>query len=433
MKDQNKQHLYILSLIVLISGIGYGIISPIIPVYADELEASSFEIGIMVASFAVFQVIFQAPGGMFSDRIGPKRIIFTGLVLIAISSFLFTVTEDIRLFILFRAIEGAGTGMIFPAVSAYVFSISNHVNRGSYMGIFLTFWILGFTMGPAIGGVLADTFTIKTPFYFCSAICILALIIMEIILENPEGSRGGSGGESFLDRARTIVRKSGMPAVLFRGFTIQFNNGVHMMALALFLHEIVGMTKTLIGLTFAVEGVFMLLFTPLGGKLTDRIGRKKPIIFGGMGMAFTWFMIPTINNFHWTAGPLTFDEFIYGCILVSITGIGVGLNSPAAMSLITETSPGKQKGTGMGVYGTISGTGFILGPILAGLLYAKEPAYPFWMASVMALVSITFVHFFVKETGIQRKNSVKTQNFSSSDSSSSSSSSAASSSFPNEK
>ena len=403
MRDPNRRPLYILCLIVLISGVGYGIISPIIPVYANELEASSIEIGIMVASFAVFQVIFQAPGGVFADRIGPKRIIFTGLVLIAFSSFLFTVSEDIRWFMVFRAIEGAGTGMIFPAVSAYVFSISSNVNRGSYMGTFLTFWILGFTMGPAIGGVLADSFTIRAPFYFCSAISVGAIVLMEFILRDPEGSRECEKEEPFLERARRIVRKSGMPAVLFRGFTIQFNNGVHMMALALFLYEIVGMTKTLIGFIFAVEGFFMLIFTPIGGRLTDRIGRKKPIIFGGMGMAFTWFMIPTIEDFHSTLWAVTVDEFVYGCLLLVITGVGVGLNSPAAMSLITETSPGKQKGTGMGVYGTISGTGFILGPVVAGLLYARDPSFPFWLAGAMALLSITFVHFFVQETGGKMK------------------------------
>lgn len=356
MSDPNKQHLYVLCLIVLISGIGYGIISPIIPVYADELEATSLEIGVMVASFAVFQVAFQAPGGLLTDRIGPKRIIFTGLVLIVISSFLFTLTEDIYLFMVFRAIEGAGTGMIFPAVSAYVFAISSGENRGSYMGTFLTFWILGFTMGPAIGGVLADQYGILTPFYFCSGISIIATVLMELILKNPEGSKGEGDREPFLLQVRRIVRKTGMPAVLFRGFTIQFNNGVHMMALAVFLYEIVGMTKTQIGLVFAFEGLFMLMATPIGGKLTDRIGRKKPIILGGMGMAFTWFMMPLVENVRETIGPITIDEFGATCLLVIITGIGVGLNSPAAMSLITETSPGKQKGTGMGVYGTISGT-----------------------------------------------------------------------------
>jgi MFS transporter, DHA1 family, multidrug resistance protein len=401
MSDSNKRHLYVLCLIVLISGIGYGIISPIIPVYAEELEATSVEIGVMVASFAVFQVAFQAPGGLLSDRIGPKRIIFSGLVLISFSSFLFTLTEDIYLFMVFRAIEGSGTGMIFPSVSAYVFSISSSENRGSYMGTFLTFWILGFTMGPAIGGVLADQYGILTPFYFCSGISLLAIILMELILVNPEGSKENDNEYiPFVDRVRSIVRKPGMPAVLFRGFTIQFNNGVHMMALALFLYEIVGLTKTLIGFVFAFEGLFMLVATPIGGRLTDRIGRKKPIIFGGMGMAFTWYMMPLVENVHENFGPFVLDEFGATCLLVIITGIGVGLNSPAAMSLITETSPGKQKGTGMGVYGTISGTGFIAGPVLAGYLYGLDHTYPFRMGAGMALLSITFVYFFVQETGV---------------------------------
>jgi len=81
----------------------------------------------------------------------------------------------------------------------------------------------------------------------------------------------------------------------------------------------------------------------------------------------------------------------------------VGLNNPAAMSLITETSPGKQKGTGMGVYGTIAGIGFIIGPILAGYLYSLNVSFPFRLASLMALLSVTFVHFFVQETGKKRK------------------------------
>ncbi len=408
MKDPNAHYLLLLSVIVLISGIGYGIIAPIIPVYADDLGASSLMLGVMVSSFAVFQVLFQAPGGVMADRIGPKRIIFTGLILIAISSFLFTLTENIYLFIVFRAIEGAGTGMIFPAVSAYVFSISTGENRGRYMGIFLTAWILGFTLGPAIGGILADTYGRLMPFYFCSGISLGALIIMEIILKDPKGSRTLEKGEPFFVRARKIVRKTGMPAVLFRGFTIQFNNGIHMMAMAIFLYEIVGMTKTLIGFVFFTEGMFMLIFTPIGGRLTDRIGRKKPIIFGGMGMAFVWFMLPTVNNFNTTVGSFVIDEFVYACFLVSITGLGVGLNSPAAMSLITETSPGKQKGTGLGVYGTIAGTGFILGPIVAGTLYDMDPSYPFRAAAVMALISITFVHFFVKETGVIRKPGTRT-------------------------
>lgn len=403
MKDPNFHYLLLLSVIVLISGIGYGIIAPIIPVYADDLGASSVMLGVMVSSFAVFQVLFQAPGGVMSDRIGPKRVIFTGLILIAISSFLFTLTENIYLFIVFRAIEGAGTGMIFPAVSAYVFSISSGENRGRYMGIFLTSWILGFTLGPAIGGVLADTYGILTPFYFCSGISLAAVIIMEVILKDPLESRLQEKEEPFFTRARKIVRKSGMPAVLFRGFTIQFNNGIHMMAMAIFLYEIVGMTKTLIGFVFFTEGLFMLVFTPLGGRLTDRIGRKKPIILGGMFMAFVWFMIPTVNNFHADLWSLVIDEFLYACLLVSITGLGIGLNSPAAMSLITETSPGKQKGTGLGVYGTIAGTGFILGPIVAGLLYDMDPSYPFRAAAIMALISVTFVHFFVKETGVVQK------------------------------
>ena len=181
------------------------------------------------------------------------------------------------------------------------------------------------------------------------------------------------------------------------------------MAMALFLHEIVEMSNTLIGFLFFTEGFVMLLFTPYGGRLADRIGRKKPIIFGGFAVAIAFFLIPTITNFSHTMGsvtinefiaigPFTIDEFIYGCFLMGILGFGFGINSPAAMSLITETSPGKQKGTGLGVYGIITGIGFIIGPLVAGFLYEKDVSYPFRLATVMALISITFVHFFVQET-----------------------------------
>ena len=116
-------------------------------------------------------------------------------------------------------------------------------------------------------------------------------------------------------------------------------------------------------------------------------------------MAFVYFMIPTIPGFHYSIGSITVNEFAYACALVTITGVGVGLNNPAAMSLITETSPGKQKGTGMGVYGAIAGIGFIIGPVVAGYLYSLNISFPFRLAAFMALLSVTFVHFFVQETG----------------------------------
>ncbi len=403
MKDPNRHLLHLLSVIILINGIGYGIIIPIIPVYARDLGASSFLLGVMVAAYAVFQVFFNAPGGMLADRIGPKRVIIAGLSLVSIASFLFTVTTDVYFFILFRAVEGAGTGMLFPATSAYVFSLSSHFNRGRYMGVFVSAMILGFTLGPAIGGVLADQFGDRMPFYFCTTISGTALILALIFLESGVSMNEGEDRTPFSKRFREIIHKKGMPAVIFRGFTIQFNNGINMMAMAVFLKFEVGLSKTLVGLVYFAQGIVMLLFTPVGGRLTDRIGRKTPIIAGGLGMAFVYFMIPTIKGFHYTIGSITINEFAYACALVTITGMGVGLNNPAAMSLITETSPGKQKGTGMGVYGTIAGIGFIIGPILAGYLYSLNVSFPFRLAALMALLSVTFVHFFVQETGRKRK------------------------------
>jgi MFS family permease len=400
--DNVSRSLVVLMAILIVNGFGYGMIIPLIPIYARILDASSVLVGFIVAAFAVAQTGVSAPGGFLSDRAGRKKVIMLGLALIGIASLLFTRFENPYLFILFRALEGAGGGLIFPSASAYVYDISSSANRGRFMGMFITAHSLGFTVGPFVGGALKDiTGDINVPFYGCALMAFSAIVLTHFFLQAHEERKPASRK---WEDMKAILAAPGMKPIFFRGFTLMFNNGIMLMAFAIYLKEELDLSTTLVGAVFLVQGTVMLSLTPLGGTLTDRVGRKRPIAFGGALLVMGTLLISTIpycSDRYSFSGPMTNIapvEFWFAALFVAIRGTGIGFNNPAAMSLITETCPEGKKGSAMGTYGSVAGIGLIFGPITAGFLYGMNRAFPFYAGAVMTTISVLVLIILVKET-----------------------------------
>jgi len=394
--------LLMLMAILVVNGLGYGMIIPLIPIYARILDATPVLVGFIVAAFAVAQTGVSAPGGFLSDRVGRKRVIMIGLGLIGLSSIFFTLVSDPYFFILFRAIEGAGGGLIFPSASAYVYDISGAANRGRSMGLFITAHSIGFTVGPFVGGTLKDlTGDIRVPFYVCALMAFTAIVLAQFCLGPHERRKPTSRR---WEDMKEILAAPGMKPIFFRGFALMFNNGIMLMAFAIYLKEELRLSTTLVGAVFLAQGAVMLSLTPLGGTLTDRIGRKRPIAFGGVMLVLGTLLITIIPycaahfRFHGLLVRIAPVEFWFAALFVMVRGTGIGINNPAAMSLITETCPEGKKGSAMGTYSSIAGIGLIFGPVAAGFLYRENHAFPFYGGAVMTMLSVMVLIIMVRET-----------------------------------
>lgn len=386
-----KKPLSKLCLLLIIGGMGYGAIYPIVQIYSEEI-ANSFWAGIIAGSFALSLSIFSGIGGYLADKFGRKNLVTLGILCVSMSAFLFIIKREEVFFAIFYGLTGVGIGLVLPSSIAYVYDITENKNRGKSLSLFILSIIFGFTIGMAMSGFLAKFLFSNAPFLFCGIVGLFTAILSILILENLYFEK-----EKFkrlemktkIKKFRDIIKKKGMLSLLFRGFASFFMTGILFTVLPIFLAKIgngKGNNIEFVGIVLLAQGMGMFIATPIGGFLADKIGRKKPIIMSGILIAFSILILPFM------------DSFLYAGIILIITGIGIGINNPGSIALITEICPIGRKAGGLGFYGAISGIGLIAGPIIGGYLYYLNICYPFFLASVMSIFSAIVIAIFVPET-----------------------------------
>ncbi|MCJ7817745.1 MAG: MFS transporter, partial [Candidatus Thorarchaeota archaeon] len=157
--DDSKTGMYqvwMLAFSLAILQIGFGIIMPIFPYYISELGMAGIELGVLAASFAIARIIFAGPVGNLSDRVGRKPILIISLLGFAFSNIIYAYAYDVIVMISARALEGAVSAGFFPAANAFISDVTTKENRGTAMGYLSMGNMVGFVVGPALGGFLAQ-------------------------------------------------------------------------------------------------------------------------------------------------------------------------------------------------------------------------------------------------------------------------------------
>src|SRR5690625_2395126 len=144
--------------------VGFGIIIPVLPFYAEELGASPAELGLLMAVYSLMQLLFAPMWGRISDRIGRKPVIMIGILGLSLSFFLMALSTELWMLFAARIIGGFLSSANMPTVMAYVADITSEEDRGKGMGIVGAATGLGFIFGPAVGGMFS-IFSIDAPFY----------------------------------------------------------------------------------------------------------------------------------------------------------------------------------------------------------------------------------------------------------------------------
>jgi DHA1 family multidrug resistance protein-like MFS transporter len=382
-----KSSIFTLYIIFILTGIGYGIITPIIPVYINQLGISAFLFGIMTSSFTIAMTFSSTPGGILADKIGRKKVLLSGIFLLSIASLIFPFIKNAFLFILLRIIEGIGAGLLTPSAISYIHDFTTPERRGKEMGTFNAVNMFGIIIGPAFGGLIADKLGLKTPFIICGIIGIIATIYGIKSLSNIKSQIHHSNKIESKDKnIFSIINSMQMIALFIRGLSVQFVSGMFITILPIFIVSKIKMKMSELGIFFFLYGLTTLLGSIVGGIIADKIGRKKPAIICGAVLSIILYVMPFSYSF--------LHLIIAGILL----GIFAGINNPALVALITESVPHDKKATSMGIYQTISGIGLIIGPITSGYLYDRNLFYPFWLSAFLLLLGTIIILFFVKET-----------------------------------
>ncbi len=338
--------------------IGFGIITPIFPFYIVELHVGGFELGILAASFAITRIALAGPFGQLSDRIGRKPVFVYGLLGYAVANVVYAWAGNIFIMIGARAVEGAVSAGFFPAANAYVSDVTTPENRGTAMGYLSMGNMVGFIIGPTLGGILAQFLGIRMPFIIAAYATLITLCAVLYFVREPEV---------------TIIKLEGAPKVPIREVFSTNKRNYSVLALAMFANMFAlgilevafmldavirfSMTPMDIGLFFLVLGVVTIIGNIVFGKLSDKYGRKWLIVVGSAigGVSLLLFMVmQNIAGFY-----------VAGAVL----GIAIAMRGPTIQALIADLTDERAYGSMMGVFGAVSNSAYVIGPLLGGMLF----------------------------------------------------------------
>ena len=366
-----------LSLVTFLVLLGLSMVAPILPTYAESFQVSYTLVGFVVSSFAVTRMLLDMPAGLLSRRYDKKRIMILGLVLISTSSILAGYATNYLTLVFARMVEGAGSALYVTTATVFLAQIAGEEKRGQWMSLYMGMLLLGSIFGPTFGGILAEAYDIRAPF-FAYAVVTGFGVIPTLILPKLANSMNNSTRlepESIFSDMKQVLSSPSFLLVTFAVFTMFFlRTGVRSTLVPLFAANNLGLDSTAIGLVLTVGGITTALtMTPMG-SISDRIGRKIPLALCLILTAGIILLIP------FSSGLLTLS------IVLGIYGAIIGLSGPSA-AYITDLSPPDKLEISMGLYRMISDFGFVIGPLLLGFI-ADLTATPVPGATHSGLIGI---------------------------------------------
>jgi len=416
-----RTRLAILFVTVFVDLVGFGIILPLLPFYADRFGASGTVIGVLVLSYSAAQLLFAPIWGRLSDRFGRRPVLLVGLVGSAVSYLVFAFAGSILALLLSRIMAGVG-GANVPVAQAYIADITPPERRAGGMGLIGAAFGLGFIFGPAIGGLLAPI-SPAAPGLAAAALCAGNALVAFFFLpesltrverearrrqesagSDPEigietGGTDPTGGADRTDRAcragragraggdptpaaallpttdlRAVVRNREFSTVLLLTFLFTAAFSTMHPVFPLFASERFGLDERAVGWLFAFLGTVSAIMQ--GGvvrALAPRIGEDRLVRLAAVPFVAGLLLIPMAPSVPFLL------------VALALLAVGFGGTLPSLVSLLSRAAPDELQGSSLGIGQSVGALARIAGPLAGGLAWDLfGPSGPFLFGALLA-------------------------------------------------
>ena len=357
----------VLFFIVFIDLVGFGMIIPLLPFYAEHFGADPFVVGLVMASYSLAQFAAAPFWGRLSDRVGRRPVLIVSLAGAAAAYIWLGYADELWILFAARLAGGAMAGNI-SAAFAYMADITTPENRARGMGLIGAAFGLGFIAGPALGGLLAGSdpalADYRTPALAAAGLSFLALAMSFAILkeslskevrrrlaEKPRSQRWAQF-RAALARPRVggLIGLTFLATFVFAGMEATF---------ALWSNRQFGWGPAQNGYLFAFIGILSATIQGgLIGRLAKKFGEARLIIFGTGALAIGLGLIPFSSSLP------------YLLVAMIFLGIGFSVMSPSLNSLVSLQVGAEDQGGIMGINRSANTLARVLGPAWAGFLFA---------------------------------------------------------------
>lgn len=385
--------IWVLMATVFVDMLGFFIILPLLPFYAEKLGADPIRVGALVSMFALAQLVSAPLWGRLSDHYGRRPMILTGLLVAAVAYSIFEVADSVWLLFLSRFVQGAASGTT-GVIQAYVSDSIAREERAKALGWLTAATSAGVMMGPVVGSLAVGRIG---PGYLAAAVCVLNFAFGWRWL--PEAKKSAASVTKTPGSTRRaiveFVLHPGKPlprliwVYTFGMMSFMAMNGVF----ALYLERVFGINERTIGWFFMyVGGVSLIMRSVLLGPAVAWLGERKAMRAGALAVAAGMALAPFAGSI-WTM-----------CAAITLVPLGTALLFPTTTSLVSQRAPEGQTGMLMGVQQSFGGVSRMVGPIWAGAVFQFIGIrWPFWLAAIL------MVFAFLIAGGIGRKEESETE------------------------
>jgi DHA1 family multidrug resistance protein-like MFS transporter len=385
--------------------LGFGGLLPVLPLYFTEQGIDLATLGLVIAAWPAARLVGEPIFGWLADRTARTPLMVIGLVITGLAGALPLVWTGAAAFIILRAASGLGAAIYDPAARGFLTDATPRERRGEAFGLYGAAQMGGLLLGPSIGAFGAAQFGgVGFVFVFSAVTSVIAAAgialrireehVIRRIHATPSPDRTEFPPDApFLEErmARQLADDEDLASVdpdapsrlLNRGLMAAivlnvggyFGSGTYEVIWSLFL-EGLGADLALIGLTFAMFGLPVLLLSPFAGRIVDRRG---PFLFIVLGM-----ILPAITGIAYTF----ISDPVVAVPLILVEATGFALLNPALYAVVAASSPPGRSSTAQGLYGSAGTLGFIAASLIAGVLAAMDILYPFYLFSAVMIVTL---------------------------------------------
>jgi MFS family permease len=403
--------------------IGFGAILPVLPLYMTEKGIDPVTLGLVVAAWPAARLFAEPAFGWLADRTPRVPLMVTGLFISTVVAFVPLVLIGPAEFFVVRLVSGLGAAMYDPAARGFIVDATADDEHGEAFGLYSAAQMGGFLVGPAIGGIGAGLLGQWFPFVFATIAGLVAALYLLLTAHDPERrhapqglslpppdlvgelqssptqrptATSAMGIEPSLAAPSPSVAAPGGPAspvamktiylppasfwnrMLVAAVVINFGSffasGTYEVVWSLFMERI-GASLELIGVSFAIFAIPILLLSPLAGRWVDRLGALRFIVVGSAMIIASAFLYPALA-----------DPYLVLPVNV-LEATGFAILGPAVYAVVSWGSPAGRSSTAQGLFGAAGTLGFIVSSLIAGELWSRGLALPFQFFAATLLVT----------------------------------------------
>ncbi len=376
-----------------------GIVTPVLPLYAQAFGVGAALVGMVVSAFGLARLLVNLPAGQMSERVGQRNLIIAGTLLTTLGIFLCGLSRSFPELIVYRFISGLGAGTFTTAGMVMISNISTSQDRGRCMSMFQGSLLLGTSVGPAIGGFVAEAMGFQAPFFLAAFFNAVALVWAALRVpdirtakeetELPRSVRGSQhsrppGGS----QTGQLLSDPNFVLICFVSFGIFLSRaGARMTIMPLLAYERLGMTESQLGLTFTGMAILNLVMVPVAGILADRYGRKVAIVPSTLLAGLAHVLIALSPN------------TVLFLLSAGLIGIATGIGGPAPAAYVADIAPPGSRGLTMGLFRTFSDLAMVGGPVALGwIAEISDYAWALYADAAVVLAGAVLFALFARET-----------------------------------